>query len=354
MRYLAVLFLALLLAGCVPGQDTSPSLHDVSIYGFSGNTLYGYFYGVPTTVTIGESSFALTEGRSDDALAVSGTLLVDGQPYLRQGLEPLTETPFEVQRVPLSTDLTLSSNAALEAVVYFDGSLWFTLAEDVEAGFDARIVPKERIDGLRGLGQLTQNEARVIQRELEGSGPLALAVLSEPPTEARQIEGLKEYFRTFLVVQQGIPTNITAFEPPVRELLWDVLASGNQAVTGESPQFVIAANQSQLLNLWNQAYGNRLTPPPLPDIDFRRETVVAMFMGTKPTGGYGLDVRGVSLDGSELYVDISTIVPKPGAITTQALTSPWVMLRIPRANVSVAWFRNVGTDELIGVARRLR
>ena len=138
----------------------------------------------------------------------------------------------------------------------------------------------------------------------------------------------------------------------MQEVRWEIVASGNQAVTGEGRQFSIATSQSGLVRLWNQAYGSRLTPPPLPDIDFRRESVVAMFLGTQPTGGYGIGVREVTLEDNEVYVTVDINEPGPNSITTQAFTNPWIFVRVGRADINVAWFRSAGNRDLIGVARQ--
>jgi hypothetical protein len=107
-----------------------------------------------------------------------------------------------------------------------------------------------------------------------------------------------------------------------------------------------------LISLWNQAHGAVLTPPPLPEVDFRRESVIAIFLGQRPTGGYGISVVDLLLDNNEIYLDVRLTRPAPDAMVTQALTSPWLMVRVQRPGVQVAWFRNADTGELFGVARR--
>jgi hypothetical protein len=356
MRYLSLLTILLLIAGCVPEDAATPKLHDIAFYNLDGSYVHGYFYGEPTTLQAATGQLVLTEGTADDPFAVLEALLVNGRPYLRQALEPLTASPVRVQRVPLSSDLTLEtgSRTRLQAVVYFDGSRWFTLAENPDRGINTRVVPRERIEGLRNLGELNRAEAQMLQRVLEPRGPVVVGGISHPAVTARNNEGLTEYRRTALVFQTNIPANLTAVRPPVQEVTWDVLASGSQAVVGEGAQFDIATSQDQLLRLWNRAHGAQLTPPPVPDIDFRRDTVVAYFMGQRPSGGYGIQVTDVSVEGGEAYINMRLTEPGAGEIVTQALTSPWVMIRVPRPNLSVAWFRRANTEELVGVARSTR
>lgn len=356
MRYFTFITILLLVAACVPEDGATPNLHDIAFYNLDGSYVHGYFYGQPTILQTPTRQLVLTEGTTGDPFEVTAALLVNGRPYLRQSLEPLTAFPMRVQRVPMSSDLTLEtgSRTKLQAVVYFDGSRWFTLAEDPNRGINTRIVPRERVEGLRNLGQLNRAEAQMLQEVLESRGPVVVGVIADPNFPMRNIEGLDEYRRTALVFQTNLPTNLTAVRPPVQEVTWDVLASGSQATVGEGAQFEIITNQDQLLRLWNRAHGAQLTPPPAPDIDFRRDTVVAYFMGQRPTGGYSLEVRDVTVEGNEAYVSIRQREPAPGEIVTQVLTSPWVMIRVPRPNLDVAWFRRAGSEELIGVARNTR
>jgi len=351
MRIIPVVALLLLLA-CVPEVAELPTLHEVSLYGLGHDFRYSYFFGAPGLVTVGGRQYELRQGRTAGPLAVPEALAVGGAPYFREPLPPLPRNLFSVQRIPLSTDLMVRSRTETQEVIYTDGRLWFTLAPATGPGFNTRVVPRERVEGLRGVGNLNSALADMLSAELKARGPLAVAVLPRPVTPAQQVEGIGDYLRTALVVQLGLPTDLAAFEPPPRELVWEVLAQGNQAVVAEGPLYRIVADQSQLIGLWKQAHGAQLTLPPLPEVDFRRESVVAIFIGQRPTGGYGVSVTDLLLENNEVYLEVRLTQPSPGAMVTQALTSPWLMLRIQRPGVPVAWFRNADTGELFAVARR--
>ena len=360
MRYAALVTLFLLM-GCLPQEEDALRLHDISLYNAGESTLYGYFYGEPTALedgeagglTVGGRTLVLTEGASSAPLAVEDALLVNGEPYLSQPLGPVSPS-FEVARVPFSTDVTVRAGAGLETLLYWDGNRWFTLLEEAQPGFDARVSPRDRPEGLRDVGQLTRGEAEALERFLSNRGPLVVGVLSEPPSRPRAVGGLDEYLRTALVVQEGLETDRTVSVTPVRELVWDVIASGNQASAGDTPIFEVATTQDEFVRLWNMAYGSQLSLPPIPPINFGRESVLGFFLGARPTGGYGIEVRDVTTEGGEYYVNVLVREPGPDTITTQAITSPWVLVRVPRPNIDVAWFRSAETGELIGVARSIK
>ena len=353
---LVAALLAPTLSGCMPEADAPPELHDIALYSNATDLqgTYGYLYGAPTTLQVGAQTLNLTDGRSSDLLTVPSALLVDGRPYLKTALATLPSPPTRVQHIPLTSDVQLQVGVGDEAeeVVYYDGSKWFTLASQPRSSSGTRVVPKERFGGLEGLGALTQDEAKALERVLQDRAPVAVTLLPESRVPAREVSGLSDYRRTALYVQQTVPTDTNAYTAPVRELIWDTLASGNQAASADTPSFQLITTQADLVSAWNRAYGSRLTLPPLPEVNFPQETVLAVFSATKPTGGYGLEVQDVTLDGNDLYIDLLETEPAPDAITTQALTTPWLLVRVLRGDVNAAWFREPGSERIIGVARR--
>lgn len=54
-------------------------------------------------------------------------------------------------------------------------------------------------------------------------------------------------------------------------------------------------------------------------------------MGARPTGGYGLAIaRAAKLDGEQVLLSATFLSPSPGSIRTQALSSPCVLVALPR------------------------
>lgn len=348
----ALLLLPLLLAGCLPSfQAGAPVLHDVALYTPQGGSLYGYFYGEPATLSVSGRDLELTQGTPDDPLSVPSALLVEGKPYLKQDLTPLGNTPVVVQSVPFSTDLMVTTNEAVEGVLYYDGELWFTLLDAADTGYSGRVVPRERPDKLFGLGSLTRAEANVFGRDLEARGPVVVTALAEVLERTRQANGLGDYRNTTLVVRPGLETAGITPTPAATAAAWEVLATGTQATGGDSPSFELATGPADLEQLWNRAYGTMVPKPPVPNIDFGRSSVAAFFLGTQNSGGYSADVQNVAVESGEAYLDVKTTAPSPGTLTTQALTNPWVMVRIDAPNLGSAWFRDVSNGELLGTAR---
>ncbi len=348
-----MLLLLFALAGCVPSfQEGAPVLHDVALYSAQRGALYGYFYGEPAELSVGGRVVELSAGAPNAPLSVPDALLVDGQPYLQQNVNPLGTAPVVVQRVPYSTDLLVTAQEAVDGTVYFDGDMWFTLLGRVDRGFSSRVVPRGRSEGLFGLGELTRAEAEVFRRELEARGPVVVSVLTEARDRTRQANGLGGYLSTALAVQRGIQMAVTPTPlAPIAAPEWEVIATGSQATGGDSPSFELATGQNDLANLWSRAYGTMTGSPPPPAVDFSRSSVAAVFLGMRSSGGYGVDVQNVAVEDGELYLDVAVTEPAPGTLTTQALTNPWVMVRVDAPNLGSAWFRDVSSGELLGTAR---
>ncbi len=349
-----VLLPLLLLAGCLPAfQKGAPVLHDVALYADGGGRLYGYFYGEPATLSVGGRELELTRGASGDPLSVPTALLVEGNPYLQQEVAPLTSAPVAIQTVPYSTDLTVSANETVLGVRYYDGERWFTLLGRAAAGFSERVVPRAEADGLYGLGELTRAEAEVFGQRVQAQGPVVVTALEGVRERTRQANGLGDYRHTALAVQRGLetPSETVGVTPTPLAAPWREVGRGTQATGGDAPSFELATTDAQFENLWRRAYGGMLTPPPLPAVDFGRESVAAVFLGTQASGGYGVEVHNVALEGSEAFLDVAVTEPAPGTLTTQALTNPWVMVALGVPDLSTVNFRGTEDGDLLGVAR---
>jgi protease stability complex PrcB-like protein len=75
-------------------------------------------------------------------------------------------------------------------------------------------------------------------------------------------------------------------------------------------------------------------------IDFARETVVALFAGLKSTGGYSIRVDKVEDESqpgksSRAKIRYRVIEPPPGAMLTQSLNQPSVVIRLPKKFESI-------------------
>lgn len=64
--------------------------------------------------------------------------------------------------------------------------------------------------------------------------------------------------------------------------------------------------------------------------------LIAAFAGEQPTGGYAIRIDRVERDGARLVVHATFTGPAPGAIVTQAFTSPAHVVSIAQADAAGA------------------
>ena len=67
---------------------------------------------------------------------------------------------------------------------------------------------------------------------------------------------------------------------------------------------------------------------PAAAIDFAAQIVVAVYMGEKPTGGYGIAITAVELRGRTVRVSLEETEPPANAMLMQVITSPFALYRV--------------------------
>jgi hypothetical protein len=83
---------------------------------------------------------------------------------------------------------------------------------------------------------------------------------------------------------------------------------------------------SEWTSLWHAHSWDR----PEPAIDFSREMVVGVFMGSRPTAGFGIEIVGYRDSGDGVIVQYRETMPDRDTLTAQILVSPYHFVAIPR------------------------
>jgi hypothetical protein len=89
--------------------------------------------------------------------------------------------------------------------------------------------------------------------------------------------------------------------------------------------------------LWTQHAGERTRPA----VDFTKEVVVAVFMGTRPTAGFSIEITRVREEGPALVVTYKETRPAPGGVTAQVLTSPFQIVAVPKGTTTDVKFERI-------------
>jgi len=112
------------------------------------------------------------------------------------------------------------------------------------------------------------------------------------------------------------------------------LARGDQSNIDDARQ-VVARTSAEFDTLWRQHAPER----PAPTVDFSREMVVGVFLGSRPTAGYGVDILGTREDQGTLVVQYRERRPARGMITAQVLTSAFQIVALPARTGEVKFER---------------
>ena len=357
--------LILSLTACVP-VNQSLEVHDVTLYGLQERHVF--FYGksggdgppMRDEIKIGETNIKISSAPAAGKLAIPGAWSVTvngaadtaGKPTLE--VQPrLIREVMTLSSLPFTNDLGLATRAGLDRVTYFDGKTWFDLGGPVNSDRKLRVKPTNR-DGLRGLGRLTDAEADAMAGYLSSKGALGVAVLepASTPDQDLRLEPLpRDYKRTTLYVQVGLQTDLLGGFAEAAPLEVKALASGGNSAHGSENALVrLDSSQANLEQTWKLVGGNQIPQPAPPSVDFSRSKVVTVFLGSRPTGGYGIAIGDAKLEGKTLIVGVNIREPGAGTITTQAFTSPYASITVSNAEFSSVRVVNKATGKVIASA----
>jgi len=88
---------------------------------------------------------------------------------------------------------------------------------------------------------------------------------------------------------------------------------------------------------WDALWKENGARAPLPAVDFSREMVVGVFVGTRPTAGYGVEIVRAIGNSSSLIVEYVETAPSRDTITAQVLTAPYHLAAIPKRDGTVVF-----------------
>ena len=94
----------------------------------------------------------------------------------------------------------------------------------------------------------------------------------------------------------------------------------------EDARQVVVKTEADWLKLW----GAHNLAAPAPKVDFNTRMVAAVFLGTRPSAGYSVEITGTKASGKTLVVQWREFPPKPGNLSAQVLTSPAHLVTVPK------------------------
>jgi hypothetical protein len=106
------------------------------------------------------------------------------------------------------------------------------------------------------------------------------------------------------------------------------IEKGDQSNIEDAKQ-VLVRTDAEWTALWQQHAPDR----PKPKVDFSREMVVGIFMGSRPNAGFSTAVTVTTAGNGVLIVKYTETRPGRDAMTAQVLTFPYHLVAIPKSDV---------------------
>jgi hypothetical protein len=114
------------------------------------------------------------------------------------------------------------------------------------------------------------------------------------------------------------------------------IEKGDQSNIEDAKQ-VVVRTEAEWTRLWQQHAPDR----PRPAVDFSKETVIGVFMGSRPNAGFSTAIVSATEGGGALIVRYTDTRPARGALTAQILTFPYHLAAIPKATATNVKFEKV-------------
>ena len=101
----------------------------------------------------------------------------------------------------------------------------------------------------------------------------------------------------------------------------------------DTPTYIVIKSTKELKDIY--ATLNKTTPNKheIPNIDFSKEVIVGLFMGSKKSDGYAIKINRILSDGNYTSILIRKI--KPTEITTPVITQPFYIAKIVKPTTPI-------------------
>lgn len=114
------------------------------------------------------------------------------------------------------------------------------------------------------------------------------------------------------------------------------IEKGDQSNIDDAKQ-VLVRTEAEWTRLWQQHNPDR----PRPKVDFSKEMVVAVFMGSRPNAGFSTAITSAMAANGALEVRYKETMPASGSVSAQILTFPYHIVAIAKADVKDVKFQKI-------------
>jgi len=88
---------------------------------------------------------------------------------------------------------------------------------------------------------------------------------------------------------------------------------------------------------WTTLWKKHNFDKPEPRVDFSKEMIVAVFMGSRPTAGFSVEIVAAAERDGKFVVTYKEGQPAPGGISAQVLTAPYHIAAVSKSSLPVTF-----------------
>ena len=100
---------------------------------------------------------------------------------------------------------------------------------------------------------------------------------------------------------------------------------GTQSRVEEARNVVVRSDEE-----WAKLWRAHAPEKPRPPVDFSRDMVVGVFLGSRSTAGYNISIVSTFAKDGHVLVRYQESMPRPGTMTAQILTFPYHLVAVPK------------------------
>jgi len=119
---------------------------------------------------------------------------------------------------------------------------------------------------------------------------------------------------------------------------WETIEKAAYAAV-DQPFEKVVQDESSWNNFWNELHSGKPPTEPLPTVDFSENMVIGVGIGNKSSGGYSVEIQEITIEDSMLLVNYVEEQPGANCFTTQALTQPYLLVKVQQSNLPVKFKR---------------
>jgi hypothetical protein len=93
----------------------------------------------------------------------------------------------------------------------------------------------------------------------------------------------------------------------------------------EAFKTTLARNEEEWQALWTSLPMRR----PAPRVTFASTMIAAVFLGSRPSAGYGVEIVGVKRDGDAFVIEYAENTPQEGVASADVVTTPYAIAGVP-------------------------